>query len=31
MTSEKLGNIGTAKQLRTARLGCDKNERLKCF
>ncbi|CAJ2649915.1 unnamed protein product [Trifolium pratense] len=26
MTSEKLGNIGTAKQLRSARLGCDKNE-----
>ena len=27
MTSEKLGNIGTAKQLRSARLGSDKNER----
>ncbi|XP_061361596.1 uncharacterized protein LOC133305398 [Gastrolobium bilobum] len=26
MTSEKLGNIGTAKQLRSARLGSDKNE-----
>lgn len=31
MTSEKLGNMGTAKQLRSARIGCDKNERLKCF
>jgi hypothetical protein len=31
MTSEKLGKIGTAKQLRSARQGCDKNERLKCF
>ncbi|CAJ1941644.1 unnamed protein product [Sphenostylis stenocarpa] len=27
MASEKLGNIGTAKQLRSARLGSDKNER----
>lgn len=26
MTSEKLGKIGTAKQLRSARQGCDKNE-----
>ncbi|KAJ1400690.1 hypothetical protein SESBI_29381 [Sesbania bispinosa] len=26
MTSEKLGNIGTAKQLRSAKLGSDKNE-----
>ncbi|KAK7388223.1 hypothetical protein VNO78_23033 [Psophocarpus tetragonolobus] len=26
MTSEKLGTIGTAKQLRSARLGSDKNE-----
>ncbi|KAK7265396.1 hypothetical protein RJT34_33016 [Clitoria ternatea] len=26
MTSEKLGNVGTAKQLRSGRLGSDKNE-----
>jgi len=30
MKSEKIRNIGTAKQL-SAKQGCDKNERLKCF
>jgi len=30
MTSEKLGNVGTVKQLRTSRLGLEKSERLKC-
>jgi len=30
MTSEKIGNIRTAKQL-SARQGWDKNEKLKCF
>lgn len=28
ITSEKLGNVGTAKQLRSARLGFEKSERL---
>lgn len=31
MTVEKLGNVGTAKQLRSARLGFDKTERLNIF
>lgn len=31
MTVEKLGNVGTAKQLRSARLGFDKTERSNIF
>lgn len=31
MTVEKIGNVGTAKQLRSTRLGLDKSERLDSF